>query len=141
VNNVTWDDAIDTANKLSIQDGLTSCYERRDDRWRKIACTGYRLVTDFEWLYLKTRTGIPTSPCANANVADRSLLAAKELVAQLETIEDFRTFDCDDHFALLAPVASLAPDALGVYDLEGNVAEWIWNETATDPAIPAVRGS
>ena len=34
-------------------------------------------------------------------------------------------FDCDDGHAMSAPVASYLPNALGMYDVFGNVSEWV----------------
>jgi sulfatase modifying factor 1 len=58
----------------------------------------------------------PAGACKFANLQDRA--GARR----------FREFNvpvpCDDGFALVAPVASLQPNALGFFDLVGNLEEW-----------------
>jgi formylglycine-generating enzyme required for sulfatase activity len=137
-NNMTWDEAIDAANKLSARHARTPCYVRDSLTWTRHVCTGYRLPTDLEWRYLRSRSG-PVS-CAVGNVADESLQAA-EPYQLVKDVPGFSMMRCNDGFPLLAPVRSLQPDQLGLYQLEGNVAEWIWNDTETSSPRPAVRGT
>lgn len=143
VNRVTWDEAITTANALSRKRGWSPCYARAGDTWQRASCTGYRLVTDIEWRHLATLRAPAAAPCTAGNLADQALLARRpKLVALLrQAVPDFAVVACDDHHDGLAAVASFASDALGIYDLDGNVAEWIWNATPSRPATPAVRGS
>ncbi len=49
VENVTWFDAIEFCNALSLREKLTPCYERSDDDVTIVAGTGYRLPTEAEW--------------------------------------------------------------------------------------------
>lgn len=84
----------------------------------------YRLPKESEWEYA-ARSGSPSAYawkeepqgiCAQANAADASLVQQRpRLPAQ----------SCKDGFAFTAPVGSFAPNAWGVYDMHGNVMEWV----------------
>ncbi|MDA5192909.1 formylglycine-generating enzyme family protein [Govanella unica] len=84
----------------------------------------YRLPTEAEWEYA-ARAGSTTAfhwgdnadeGCTYANMYDKSGLVNgfKWAAAQ-----------CDSGFAKVAPVASLKPNAFGLYDMLGNVWEWV----------------
>ena len=109
VVNVTWHDAVAMAKWLSAQEG------RR-----------YRLPTEAEWEYTCRAGSTTTFP----NGDDPTALPA---IAN--------TFDADaavnwprwqqyalnkhDGYAFTAPVGRFAPNAFGVYDMLGNVWEWV----------------
>lgn len=105
---VSWEDVTDFAAWLSVQGN-----------------GAYRLPTEAEWEYA-ARAGTaasrywgdsPDQACGYANVSD---LAAK-LYWNPSDIHD-----CDDGYAVSAPVGSFLPNAYGLYDMLGNV--WEWNQ-------------
>lgn len=84
----------------------------------------YRLPKESEWEYAAragTSTAYPWKEepqglCGRANAADAALVQARpRLPAQ----------GCNDGFAFTAPVGSFAPNAWGLFDLHGNVMEWV----------------
>jgi len=58
----------------------------------------------------------PFSACKTANVAG---VEAKKL----RNKED--NFTCNDGYKFTSPVASFAINGLGIYDIQGNVSEWL----------------
>ena len=84
----------------------------------------YRLPSEAEWEYA-ARAGIPTARywgdlaqdgCAYENMADLTLQKASP---------DSVVASCDDGTIYTAPVGSFKPNPWGLYDILGNVAEWV----------------
>jgi formylglycine-generating enzyme required for sulfatase activity len=161
VVNITWQEAVEFCNWLSQQDGLPAAYVAQGDTLTQVtpATTGYRLPTEAEWEWAARYEGggragrrypwgssLPIAPKAG-NFADRASLAVLETALS----------DYDDGVPTTAPVGSFAANALGLYDMGGNVTEWVQDfytvspdlgsAPSTDPTGPAtgtrhvVRGS
>ncbi|MEQ9518608.1 MAG: SUMF1/EgtB/PvdO family nonheme iron enzyme [Parvibaculum sp.] len=82
--------------------------------------THYRLPSEAEWDYASRQEGAPPwqSPeqiCQFGNVND---LTAKNKVAKVAE-------PCNDGFFFTSPVATFAPGPHGLYDMVGNVWEWM----------------
>jgi serine/threonine-protein kinase PpkA len=74
----------------------------------------YRLPSEAEWQYLAAQ--LKSRPCATGNRADQSYRGAEG---------GNKAQSCDDGHAYTAPSRRLEAAAPGVYDLEGNVREWV----------------
>jgi len=114
VERITWYEALDAANRLSERDGFSPCYRMekcfgkpgkgmqcRKSIFEGIACKGYRLPTEAEWEY----------------VAGMSQSADLNAVA----------WHGDNSGNRSHPGATRAGIELGVFDLLGNVAEWVFD--------------
>jgi len=88
-------------NTLSFQKGLSYCYLRPE----KIdyTCGGYRLLTKEEWEY-----------CASAG-------GDTELYSGTDDIWELTQYASIDY----SEVGLLKPNKFGLYDMSGNVDEWI----------------
>ena len=85
---------------------------------------GYRLLTESEWEFLARAGSTTTYPwgddvnagCAYMNGADATARAA---------YADWPTADCNDGALKSSPVGMYQPNAFGLYDMIGNLADWV----------------
>ena len=128
VVNVTWEQAASYCNWLSKEASLTPFYIEKEGRITGFdkAADGYRLPTEAEWAWaarvtnagviLKFPWGRELPPGKNSgNFADRKAAALFGRIIG----------NYDDGYVVSAPVGSFAPNGKGLFDLGGNVAEWV----------------
>lgn len=128
VARVSWQDAAAYCNWLSNQDSLPPAYQTEAGRLVAIwpPTTGYRLPTEAEWAWAARYAGRVAKPprypwgdampptAGSGNFADMSARAGLQQVLT----------SYNDDYPVTAPVGRFRPNALGLFDVAGNVSEW-----------------
>ncbi len=127
VVNISWKQAALFCNWLSEKEKLPLFYNVEEEEIVGVnpQSNGYRLPTEAEWAWstrynkgnmLKYSWGNQLPPAPDSgNFADRSGAA---ILGNIQA-----TYN--DKFAVTAPVGSFPANDRGLYDLSGNVAEWV----------------
>ncbi len=132
VENVSWYAAIKFCNLLSVRNQLQPVYridgftnpenwgdipEGPDQAWDSVEfdydANGYRLLTDVEWEYTARAEGRENFTYAGSDDVDEVAWHRDNS----DTGDGRRTH----------PVGQKRPNGQGLYDMSGNVREWVWD--------------
>ena len=138
VNSINWWEAIAYVNALSVSEGLDPCYvlEGCDSsvpgtdiecshvtvlapNQNPFLCLGYRLATEAEWEYAYRAE---TTTTFHNGAIDGAKLAC-ETPSDLETIAWY----CANAEGATHSVEGKASNVWNLFDMSGNVTEWVWD--------------
>lgn len=115
VERINWFDAVSFCNKLSDRDGYTKCYKINGNN---VTCdwtaNGWRLPTEAEWEYA-CKAGTSTDFYNGNNESDLDQIA-------------WHSGNSGDSTHL---PGQKKPNKFGLYDILGNVFEWVWDWSGT----------
>ena len=139
VTSVGWLDAAAFCNWLSKQENREPFYVLKNGQLQASAGTadGYRLLSEAEWEWLARRASRraqtmfpwgdnPVVPPMVGNIADESARGTVPIYVPNYT----------DGYSNAAPVGSFAPEPSELFDLAGNVSEWVHDYYSLMPPPP-----
>ena len=130
VINVTWNDTIGFLNWLSEKENLSPAYDKDGNlidpdgnRTRDIKkVTGYRLPTEIEWEFAG-KGGIKSKPTLFSGSNDVGAVS----------------WYSDNSMGKTHEVATKMPNELGIYDMSGNIWEWINDNSGVYSGIERIN--
>ena len=147
VENISWLDAIVFCNAKSEKEGLTPAYiiDGQSVSWDRSA-NGYRLPTEAEWEYA-CRAGTTTPFYMENSPSAEEVNYYGHYPYEIEDnyfSQGNLQVQPGEYRQTTTPVGSFSENPYGLYDMYGNVGEWVWDyygeyltEEQTDPAGPA----
>jgi formylglycine-generating enzyme required for sulfatase activity len=133
VEQVTWFDAVDFCNKLSVLENLTPVYTMTSSTQSGVHITaatvtsdwsanGYRLPTEMEWMWAAMGADTGNSGAVNTTGYLNPFAGSTGSNSMNDCAWSSANSGSTTH-----PVAGKSPNELGLFDLSGNVWEWCWD--------------
>ncbi len=130
VENVSWLDAVAFCNALSERESLTPAYTVNGETvtWDRSA-NGYRLPTEAEWEYA-CRAGTTTPFNTETSISPEESNYYGHYPYEIEEnyfSQGNLTTKPGQYRQTTVAVDSFSPNAWGLYNMHGNVSEWVWD--------------
>jgi formylglycine-generating enzyme len=143
VQGVSWYDVVKWCNARSQKDGLTPCYYTStaqttiytngtlslSNSWVNWSANGYRLPTEAEWEKAArggtAYTRFPWTDYTNNISHAKANYDGSALPYDLSS--GYHPAYTNGGTPYTSPVGSFAPNGYGLYDMAGNVWEWVWD--------------
>ncbi len=142
LDSASWFDAVAFSDALSQHAGLPGCYQLAGRRGRPgegleiekiqlsdLNAPGYRLPTEAEW-EIACRAGSKTPFWTGTNLMTQQA----NYNGNLPYADNF----AGEYRQGTVPVRSFKPNAWNLFEMHGNVAEWVWDWYAEYPQGPAI---
>ena len=137
VDTVNWFHAIAFANRLSIMQGLTPVYTIPGIDWETLEFANVPTTTNATWNAVVadwTADGFRLATEAEWEFAARAGTTTQWSFGDTDAYIDYYAWTNWNAGGRTRQVGQLRPNPWGLYDMHGNVFEWVWDRLGTYPS-------